>query len=260
VSLLDPKDRTQHGIRQQTELLAAPAPQPATPLEASWRDFVFAEVWTRPQLDRRSRYLIAITSAANADTPREILDGYIRGALFLEELTLAALREAALHYAVYAGWPRGAVFDAAVTRAANALGLPPAPYAPIRGEPWDAEVRMNEGRANFEAVMTFAGPPPVTPYYEAGINNFVFGEMWRRPALDERARRWVTLVGVSDSASDIPIRSHIYAAMKSGNATLTEMNEFVLQYAIHSGWPKASVIQGVVLEMAERIKKGLSFA
>jgi 4-carboxymuconolactone decarboxylase len=44
--------------------------------------------------------------------------------------------------------------------------------------------------------------------------------------------------------------------MKSGNATLDEMNEFVLQYAIHAGWPRASVIQGAVLEQAKRIKDG----
>jgi len=259
MTLLDPKERSERGFRQQAELLAAPAPEPKTLYEASWRDFVFAEVWTRPGLDRRSRYLIAMASASKADTPQPILDGYIRGALSLKELSLAELREAALHYAVYAGWSRGGVLDAAITRVANALGLPAAPFPPIRAEPWDPETRIKEGQANFTAVMTFGGPPPVVAYFETGINNFVFGEMWRRPGLDERSRRWITLVAVSDSSSDIPIRSHIYAAMKSGNATVAEMHEFVLQYAIHCGWPKASVIQGAVFEMAERIKKGLSF-
>jgi 4-carboxymuconolactone decarboxylase len=260
MSLLDPKERTARGIRQQTELLAAPAPEPATLFEASWRDYIFAEIWTRPKLDRRARFLIAMAGASSADTPREILDGYVRGALTLKELTLAELREAALHFAVYAGWSRGAQLDAAVTRVAAALGLPPAPFAPIRGTPWDPETRHAEGRANFEAVMTFAGPPPVTAYFDTGIVNFVFGEMWMRPGLDQRARRWLTLVGVADSASDVPIRSHIYGAMASGNASVEEMHEFVLQYAVHSGWPKASVIQGAVFEMADRIKKGLSFA
>jgi 4-carboxymuconolactone decarboxylase len=47
--------------------------------------------------------------------------------------------------------------------------------------------------------------------------------------------------------------------MASGNASVTEMNEFVLQYAIHSGWPRASVLQGVVIEMAEKIKNGLTW-
>jgi len=259
MSLLDPVQRTQRGIEQQTALQGARAPTPSTLLEASWRDFIFSEVWTRPGLDRRSRFLISIANASRADTPATILDGYIRGALTLEELSLSELREAALHLAVYAGWSNGCVMDAAITRVANELGLPPAPFEPIRAEPWDPEVRHAEGRANFETVMTFQGPRPNTAYFDTGILNFVFGEMWMRPGLDQRARRWITLVGVSDSSSDTPIRSHIYGAMKSGDTTPEEMNEFVLQYAIHSGWPRASVIQGVVLEMADRIKKGLSF-
>jgi len=69
----------------------------------------------------------------------------------------------------------------------------------------------------------------------------------------------VTLVGVADSASSVPIRSHTYAAMASGNASVAEMHEFVLQYAIHGGWPKASVMQTAVLEMGERVTKGLPF-
>ena len=77
--------------------------------------------------------------------------------------------------------------------------------------------------------------------------------------LDQRARRWLTLVGVADSSSSTPIRTHTYAAMASGNATVAEMHEFVLQYAIHGGWPKASVMQGVVIEMGDRVTKGLPF-
>jgi 4-carboxymuconolactone decarboxylase len=37
------------------------------------------------------------------------------------------------------------------------------------------------------------------------------------------------------------------------------MQEFVLQYAVDGGWPKASVMQAAVLEMAERVTKGLPY-
>lgn len=261
MSLQDPVKRTETGRQTQSEILATPAAEPTTPYEASWRDFLFAEVWTRPGLDRRSRFLIAIAGASTSDTPPAILDGYIKGALSLKELTLAELREAALHYAVYGGWSRGAVMDAAITRAAKALGLEGEPFKPIRGEAWDPAERQITGAKNFTDVMTFPGPqhPNNFAYLGGGILNFVFGEMWRRPGLDERARRWITLVGVAESSSDTPIKSHIYAAMKSGNATFDEMNEFVLQYAVHAGWPRGSVIQGAVFAMADNLKKGLWF-
>lgn len=259
MTLRDPAERTRIGVRNQTEIQGMPAPEPRTLLESSWRDYIFAEVWTRPGLDRRARFLISIASSACEGGRPDVLDGYIRGALKLGELTLAELREAALQLAVYAGWSRGTSVDTAVTRVANELGLPPADYPPLRDAPWDPQQRLAEGAANFAAVMTFPPGPPVTPYFEGGIQNFVFGEMWMRPGLDQRSRRWITMVGVADSSATIPIRSHTYAAMASGNATAQEMQEFVLQYAIHGSWPKASVMQGAVIEMSDRVAKGLPF-
>ena len=258
MSLLDPVERTTRGVEAQARLLAAPSPLPGSLYEASLRDFAFAEVWTRPGLDLRSRYLIALSSAAN-ESDGAAAQAYARGALANHELTLPELREAALHVAVYSGWTYGGVLDTAITRAADALGLPPAELAPIRAEPWDPEVRHAEGAASFQQNMLFGGPPPKTAYFEGGILNFVFGEMWNRPGLDQRARRWLTLVGVGNSSASTPIRSHVWSAMKSGNASREEMFEFVLQYAIHAGWPRASVMQGAVIEQADKVENGLSY-
>lgn len=258
MSLLDPAERTARGIANQAAILAAPAPETGTLYEASLRDFIFAEVWARPGLDRRSRYIIALSGAACAQD-LAAAQGYARGALKNGELTLAELREGALHCAVYAGWMSGGIFDRAVTAAAQDLGLAAADFPPIRAEPWDPAVRHADGTAGFLEVMKFGGPPPQTAYFEGGIINFVFGEMWMRPGLDQRARRWITVVGVANSSSSIPIRSHVWSAMASGNATKDEMLECVLQYAIHAGWPKGSVLQGAVLEQGSRVEKGLPF-
>ena len=106
--------------------------------------------------------------------------------------------------------------------------------------------------------MTFPGSPSLTPYLEA-INNFVFGEMWCRPGLDQRSRRWLTLVGVAESCAEIPIKSHFHAAMASGNCTPDELQEFVLAYGLCAGWPKASLIQSVVFEMIRKVEAGLAW-
>ncbi len=256
MTLLDPAERIARGYATAAEVTGAALPPPATPYEESWRDFIFAEVWARPGLDRRSRFLIAMSGAALANGAADHLDRYVRGALSSGELTVAELREAVLHLAVYGGWTKAAQLEAAITRVAAALGLPAADYPPIRGEAWDPAVRSEEGAAEFINVMTFPGGPPATPYLEA-IRNFVFGEMWCRPGLDQRARRWITLVGVCESCADTPIKSHIHAAMASGNCAPDEMQEFVLQYGVHAGWPKASVIQGVVFEMSRKFAAGL---
>jgi 4-carboxymuconolactone decarboxylase len=258
MTLLDPAERTARGTKLQAELMGAPAPAPATLLDASWRDYVYAEVWARPGLDLRSRFLISMASAAGV-ADESATAGYVRGALSKGELTLPELREAVLHSAVYAGWSTGGVLDRAITRVAAERGLAPAAYAPIRASSWDPKARLEEGRDSFLHNMKFGGPPPQTAYFEGGILNFVFGEMWNRPGLDQRARRWLTLVGVGNSSSSTPIRSHVWSAMASGNASRDEMYEFVLQYAIHAGWPRASVMQGAVMEQASRVEKGLPF-
>lgn len=259
MSRIDTKARSALGEKTRNECLATTSVTPQTLFDASWRDYLFAEVWPRAGLDRRSRYFIAIATATCSGASRDVVDGYIRGALSTLEISLSELREAALHLAVYAGWGRGRILDDAVTRVAGRLGLPASTYEPIQRETWDKQRRLDIGQKNFTDVMVFPAPPPATPYFEAGIINFVFAEMWRRPALDERSRRWVTLACVADSSSTTPIRTHTYAAMASGNATLAEMQEFVLQYAVDGGWPKASVMQAVVFEMGKRVADGLPY-
>ncbi len=258
MALLDPAERSRRGVERRAEVLGVAAEEPRTLLEESWRDFVFSEVWARPGLDLRSRYMIGLAGAANANDPAWA-ERYAQGALAGGHATLAELREAALHVAVYSGWTQGGIVDQAVTRAADTLGLAAASCPPIRAEAWDPAQRHVEGQANFQKHMMFGGPPPQTAYFEAGIINFVFGEMWDRPGLDQRSRRWLTLVGVGNSSTSTPIRSHVWSAMASGNATRAEMFEFVLQYAVHAGWPKGSVMQSAVIEQADRVEKGLPF-
>jgi 4-carboxymuconolactone decarboxylase len=258
MTLLDPAERTARGLALQAELTGSPERDAATLMEQSWRDFVYAEVWSRPGLDRRARFLVSLAGAAVIGHAHA-MNAYARGALTTGELTLSELREAALHVAVYGGWSAGSQLDGEISKVAADLGLPPADIAPIRAAPWDPQQRMEAGAAEFEQVMTFGGPQPGSgnPFLQDGILNFVFAEMWCRPGLDQRSRRWLTLVGVCESCADTPIKSHIHAAMASGNCTAAELHEFVLQYGVHAGWPKASRVQGEVFAMAKKVADGL---
>jgi 4-carboxymuconolactone decarboxylase len=258
MTLLDPKIRSERGSAAQADLTGAPPFEPRTPVEASLRDFLYAEIWTRPALDLRARFLISLAGASAAGDA-EAVQRYARGALVKQLLSLSELREAALHMAVYGGWSVGMLWDKAVSDVAASLGLAEPDFAPIRAEPWDTAERHAHGSAQFIEAMKFGGPPPQTPYFEAGILNFVFGEMWCRAGLDQRSRRWITLVGVGLSSAVIPIGSHVWSALASGNASKEEMFEFVLQYAVHAGWPRGSVMQSAVLEQAKNVDAGLTW-
>lgn len=97
----------------------------------------------------------------------------------------------------------------------------------------------------FRQVMTSEPPADDSPFVRA-TRDFLFGSVWSRPGLSRRDRRWVTLACVAAADAPGPIDAHVRAALASGDLTLDEMLEFVLQFACYSGWPKASHVEGVV--------------
>ncbi|MFC3173658.1 carboxymuconolactone decarboxylase family protein [Novosphingobium bradum] len=114
--------------------------------------------------------------------------------------------------------------------------------------------RRQQGHEWYEFVMRTPPPPPATTFLANGILDFVFSEMWSRPGLDMRARRWVTLACVCAADTVQPIESHIYAALKSGDVTLDEINEFALHFAVYLGWPKTSIIQSTIGRMWAQVQ------
>ena len=106
----------------------------------------------------------------------------------------------------------------------------------------NAEERRADARAEYERIMTTPSPDPMNAYIEAGVIGFVFGEMWRRGVLTARDRRLITLscVGAMDAA--MPVQTHVWAALNSGDISFEEFDEFVLFFGTQMGWPKASVM------------------
>lgn len=80
-------------------------------------DVLFGEVWARPELSRRDRSLVTITSlvtAGNVEQLRAHIPMGIDNGLTREEVV-----EAITHVAFYAGWPRAV---SALTLAKELLG------------------------------------------------------------------------------------------------------------------------------------------
>jgi 4-carboxymuconolactone decarboxylase len=106
----------------------------------------------------------------------------------------------------------------------------------------DRDARQADARAEYEKIMTTASPDPTGAYIDAGVIGFVFGEMWRRGVLTPRDRRFITLSCVGAMGADIPIETHSWAAVNSGDLTIEEFDEFVLHFGTQLGWPKASAM------------------
>ena len=116
-----------------------------------------------------------------------------------------------------------------------------------------ADERTETGRRRYREVMVSEPPPPITPYLDKGVVDSVFGELWDRPGLARRDRRWVTLACVAAAAVDEPIKQHVYAALASGDITRDEFQEFVLHFAYYAGWPRASALEMAYYEACTRI-------
>lgn len=114
--------------------------------------------------------------------------------------------------------------------------------------------RADRGRRMFAEVMTFPAPEDPSPASTTMID-FVFAEVWPRPALSRRDRRFVTLPCVAAADAEQPLRDHVYAALNSGDVSITEMRETVLHFAVYGGWPKASRFNMVVDEQWDRIHR-----
>lgn len=117
------------------------------------------------------------------------------------------------------------------------------------------DARGRTGRAWFEHVTGSPAPDAASPFFMDGAIRFVFGEIWSRPGLDARTRRWIALTGAAASGSTLAIRSLVHSSLHSGAITIEEMREFVLHFAVYCGWAKASFLDATVDEAWQRIER-----
>lgn len=256
--IVDYGERRARGRQLYEEIMWEPAPTITSPRVESLIDYVFAEIWARPGMDRRSRRLVTITCLAGTDSMKSLRQ-HMYAALASGDLTYEELQLAAVQYAVYLGFGRAETFCEVLDEQWERLHVERGEPVPVRAEEpltpiaADQEERKQYGEEQFLVVNCVPAPPRGFAYYEAGNIAYVFGDMWHREGLSRRDRRWVTVacVGLSDAVA--PIQAHVYSAMKSGDIAYEEMDETVLQFAAYAGWPKASYLQQVVIESKVRI-------
>jgi 4-carboxymuconolactone decarboxylase len=217
-------------------------------------DDVFGHVWSRPGLSVRDRRFVTLVCVGAAvDVPA--IDGHIYAALASGDLTIEQMNELTLHFAVYCGWPRASQMEVSVREQWQRIHEErgePAPVFPQLGVDdlgaADPAQRIADGVRSFEEINLVQAPPQDSPYFYAGILNYVFGHLWLRPGLTRRERRLITIpcVGVSDAMG--PIWSHVTSALGSGDLSYDEMQELILQFGAYAGRKRAQVLHDVAAQ------------
>ncbi|MDH6436659.1 4-carboxymuconolactone decarboxylase [Streptomyces sp. SAI-144] len=241
----------QEGRGEQTaaEVLgSAGLPSSQTPFGRASRDFLYGQVWSRPGLSRRDRRFVTLTCVAAADAP-EPIEEQVRAALASGDISLDEMLELVLHFAVYCGWPKASHLEGAIARQWDRIhrerGEPTPPWPELDNltlGPGDMDKRIARGVEEFIDVNLTPAPPVNSPYRQAGILNFVFGHVWQRPGLTRRERRIITVASVALDDSPVPLRTHVAAALHSGDITKEEMDEIVLQFAAYYGFAKGDAL------------------
>ena len=226
-------------------------PAASTPLDADQRNHRFGNIWSRPALSVRDRRFVTIVCASAAvDVP--LMDEHVYAALVSGDFTVDQLNELTLHFAVYCGWPRASQLEMTVRgqwqRLHDERGEPTPPF-PERHlselEPADTATRLAGGVECFREVNLIDAPGQDSPYFHAGIINFVFGHLWQRPGLTRRERRLITIPCVAVGDAIGPIWSHVTSALGSGDVSYDEMQEIILHFSAYSGMPRATVLRDV---------------
>ncbi|WP_425826266.1 carboxymuconolactone decarboxylase family protein [Streptomyces fractus] len=223
-----------------------------TPFSRASHDFLNEQVWARPGLSRRDRRWVTLTCVAAADAPGPI-EEQVHAALVSGDITLTEMLEFVLHFAVYCGWPKASHLEGAIgrqwTRIHHERGEEAPPWPELDHStlgPTDMDKRIARGVEEFVDVNLTPAPPSNSPYRHAGILNFVFGHVWQRPGLARRDRRVITVASVALDDSPVPLRSHVTAALHSGDVTKAEMDEIVLQFAAYYGFAKGEALAEAV--------------
>jgi 4-carboxymuconolactone decarboxylase len=234
----------------RTVMLVDPPPQGSLS-KATERDHQFAEVWSGSGLNTRDRRFVTLACVAGVvDVPQ--MDAHVYAALKSGDMSILQLNEFTLHFAVYCGWPKASQLEASVRaqwQQVHHEAGEPAPTLPVLdvtdlGTPDPAD-RIAEGIRCFEDINLISAPPPDSPYFYAGILNYVFGHLWLRPGLTRRDRRLITIpcVGVSDAMN--PIWSHVTSALGSGDISYAEMEELIRHFDVYSTTERAQKLRGV---------------
>jgi 4-carboxymuconolactone decarboxylase len=199
---------------------------------------------------RDRRFVSIVCASAAVDAPA--MDEHVHDALSSGDLTIEQMKEVVLHFAVYCGWPRASQFEMTVRaqwqRIHDDRGEPTPAFPQLDVDDLgtaDPAQRIAAGMKSFEEINLIGPPSPDSPYFYAGILNYVFGHLWLRPGLSRRDRRLVTIpcVGVSDTAG--PIWSHVTSALGSGDITYDEMQDLITHFRTFEGDHRADALLDV---------------
>ena len=223
-------------------------------------DFVFGDIWARPQLSRRDRSLVTLAALIAGSGAERELAVHAESAI-IHGLSPEEVEEVVTHLSAYAGFPRALAALRHIQAGLDAAdsGSPPPPRQPAQRKS-DAE-RRRDGIDVLSTLMGWSDPEAdlahlrerLGPMADVSIQ-FLCGEVWARPQLSPRDRSLATLSALALLGRTDHLPTHVRGALNHG-LTREEIEEVMVHLLVYAGWPLAVTAFQVVREIFAEIDK-----
>jgi 4-carboxymuconolactone decarboxylase len=100
--------------------------------------------------------------------------------------------------------------------------------------------RWERGSRLFTEVTGLPAPNRGDDYVADVVIDQVFAEVWSRPGLTRKERRWISITCACMTGAPVAMEAHFDAALGTGDISMDELREFVIHFAAYAGHPRAT--------------------
>ena len=106
--------------------------------------------------------------------------------------------------------------------------------------------RWERGAEMFTEVVGMPAPRQGDDYVADVVINQVFAEIWTRPGLTRKERRWISLTCACMTGAPVAMEAHFVGALRTGDISIDELHEFVVHFAAYAGHPRATAARAAL--------------
>jgi 4-carboxymuconolactone decarboxylase len=209
-------------------------------------DVVMGDVWSRPELSRRDRSLIVISTLATIGSTEELS---LHTQVGLNNgLTRTEIEEIMLHVAAYAGFPMAMqatrVMEERFAIIDEVDRLPAREESEHLGDlerrkrACDVRRTLTGGRSKTDPVADFDAFIGALGEVGRVAYQWAFGDVWARDQLTRRDRSIVVIAILTVLSKVDELAFHVPAGLNHG-LSRTEIEEIMVQMTIYGGIPRA---------------------
>lgn len=216
-----------HGLR----VAITPADvQAVSPALAHYTRTAIDGVWSRPDLSARDRSIVTVATLI-ARLQANGMQHYFTKALD-NGVSPAEMSEIVTHLAFYSGWSNAFAAVDVLQRIFAERGIGADQLPEVSPE----LIPLNEEAESKRATQVQTNFGETSQGVVDNTTNFLFRDLWLRPALAPRDRSLITVAALVAAAQVAQIPYHLNRAMDNG-LTREQASEVLTHMAFYSGWP-----------------------